>query len=531
MTEQAEKAKFKLRKLLKQLSTIKGRHTELVSVYVPAGYSLHEITNQLRQEQSTSENIKSKTVRKNVTGALEKIMRHLQLYKQTPEHGVAIFCGNMPEKEIIELVAIEPPEPVKVKMYWCDQRFVLEPLEDMIAEREIYGIICLDRSEMDMGLLVGKKLEPAIHLESIVPGKTRAGGQCLAEDTRVWLSTGEEKPISDIMTGEVLKSYDFKKKKFIETECTDKWQVRKDRALEITADGRRLVSSEEHAFFTKEGERLAKELTLGDFLINANAELVKVESIRLKNGGHNLVDISVKNQNFIANGLIVHNSSARFERVREGLLNDWLKEVGGAANKFFEERKETIGILLGGPGPIKEFFLKEDYMHADVKKKILGTVDTSYTGEYGLNETIERGKDLIKEATVLREKKLIQKFFEELQKPHGLAVYGLQNVVDAVEKGAVDTIILSERLETIEVEYECACGTRKKFTTHFEKNKQICGTCNQLMRILGEKDIIDAIADIASNFGSKVELVSSDTPEGRQFFELGGIGAFLRYGI
>lgn len=404
MTDQAEKQKLKLRKLLKHLAAIKGRHTELVSVYVPAGYSLHEMTSQLRQEQSTSENIKSKTVRKNVTGALEKIMRHLQLYKKTPEHGLALFCGNVSEKEgadDLQLFVIETPEPVKVKMYWCDQRFVLEPLQDMIAEREIYGVMCLDRSEGDIGMLVGKKLEPAIHLESIVPGKTRAGGQ----------------------------------------------------------------------------------------------------------------------------------SSARFERVREGLLNDWLKEIGEAANKFFEEHKEIMGILLGGPGPIKEFFLKEDYLHADVKKKILGTVDTSYTGEYGLNETIERGRDLIKEASVLKEKKLIQKFFEGLQKPHGLAVYGMQPVIDAIEKGAVDTVIISEKLETIEVEYECACGTRKKFTTHFEKNKHVCETCNQLMRILGEKDIIDAIIDIADNYGSKVEVVSADTPEGNQFFQLGGIGAFLRYGI
>ncbi len=404
MTEQSEKAKIKLKKLLKRLATIKGSHTELVSVYVPAGYSLHEMTSQLRQEQSTSENIKSKTVRKNVTTALEKIMRHMQLYKKTPDNGLALFCGNVSEKEgaeNIELLAIEPPEPIKVKMYWCDQKFVLEPLEDMVAEREIYGVMCLDRSEFDIGLLVGKKLEPAMHFESIVPGKTRAGGQ----------------------------------------------------------------------------------------------------------------------------------SAARFDRVREGLLNDWLKQIGEVANKFFEEHKEMLGILLGGPGPIKELFLKEDYLHTDIKKKILGTVDISYTGEYGLNETIERGKELIKEATVLREKRLLQKFLMELQKPHGMAVYGLRNVVDAIEKGAVDLVILSERVQLIEVEYECACGTKKKFVTEFEKSKQICGTCNQLMRILGEKDILDAIVDLAADYGSRVEVVSADTPEGRQFFELGGIAALLRYGI
>lgn len=908
MTEQIEKARFKLRKLIKQLGAIKGRHTELVSVYVPAGYSLHEMTNQLRQEQSTSENIKSKPVRKNVTTALEKIMRHLQLYKRNPDNGLAIFCGNVSEKEgaeSIELFTIEPPEPVKVKMYWCDQRFVLEPLEDMIAEREIYGIMCLDRSEADVGLLVGKRLEPAIHLESIVPGKTRAGGQCLEPSSLVQLSNGEITEIKDVHNPTSVKSAKFDDFTLSDSPIIDKWDVEKDVKYKIITKLPRtkIESSADHTFFVWGGdsiqEKPASELKVGEYLlmperIEIKGELQALNSIVLYNSykisdeGRNLlvrkrkeqslsqkelakkigatqtaislieldkrdvrleflkdicaelgiefntfvrkyctpkseiqlpetldertaqilgyfagdgsfekerlsfhekdektiayyhsltrdlfncnthlkfrenkgfwvlrihgkpivrllnsefpelkgyanteipkkilksgdsvlasflrgffdaegyvslgrgigmginneklakqiqlalprfgilaslneydnrrnpytketrftisitekeslsnfskdigfsvpykeeklasvlnqkssvsyvrrivvsgknirkvieengmritdfpkvtnffrnerlmskniflnsilgelrdaalyeklkpvldynlvpvkiskvekigtssemVDISVKNKNFIANGLLVHNSSARFERVREGLLNDWLKRVGEAANKFFEEHKETLGILLGGPGPIKELFMKEDYLHADVRKKILGTVDTSYTGEYGLNETIERGKDLIKEATVLREKKLLQKFFEALQKPHGLVVYGLQNVVDAVEKGAVDTVIVSERLETIEAEYECACGTRKKFTTHFEKGRQVCETCNQSMRILGEKDIIDAIADLAANYGSKVEVVSADTPEGRQFFELGGIGALLRYGI
>jgi len=91
---------------------------------LPSGYSLHEVSNQLKQEQSTAANIKSKPVRKNVMTALEKIMRHLQLYKRTPEHGLALFCGNVSEKEgwpDIELWAIEPPEKIKVKLYWCDQ--------------------------------------------------------------------------------------------------------------------------------------------------------------------------------------------------------------------------------------------------------------------------------------------------------------------------------------------------------------------------------------------------------------------------
>src|SRR3989338_7242249 len=91
--------KYRLKKLVEMLDGIKGRHTELVTVYVPAGYSLNEINTQLSQEQGTAENIKSKPVRKNVTTALDKIIRHLQLYKKTPENGLALFCGNISEKE------------------------------------------------------------------------------------------------------------------------------------------------------------------------------------------------------------------------------------------------------------------------------------------------------------------------------------------------------------------------------------------------------------------------------------------------
>src|SRR3990172_12631996 len=124
MTEVSEKEKFKLKKLVKYLEKIKGRHTELVTVYVPAGYNLYEMISTLKNEQSTAENIKSKPVRKNVVSALDKIIRELQMFKKTPPNGLALFAGNISLKEgatDIEVWTIEPPDEVKVKMYWCDQ--------------------------------------------------------------------------------------------------------------------------------------------------------------------------------------------------------------------------------------------------------------------------------------------------------------------------------------------------------------------------------------------------------------------------
>jgi len=363
-------SKHALKKLIKKLGSVKGRHTELVSVYIPTGYSLHEISSQLKSEQSTADNIKSKPVRKNVTAALEKIVKHLTLYKKTPEHGLVLFCGNVSEREgatKMEIWAIEPPEPLKVKMYWCDQKFVLEPLEDMVKEKEIYGIINLDKSEADIAILSGKKIKPLTHFESIVPGKTRAGGQ----------------------------------------------------------------------------------------------------------------------------------SSARFARIREGLLNDWFKKVGEAANKIFNEHTEVLGIILSGPGPIKDYFFKGEYLHTVIKDKILGTVDTSYTGEHGLHETVERSEDILKEASVTKEKKILQRFFNELQRPNGLVTYGLTEVKKALELGAVDIILISD-------------GTDVK---------------------VDDKDIVEYFEEEVQNFGSNIIVVSSDTREGAQFLQLGGIGAILRYHI
>ncbi len=352
----------KLKKIVKHLKSIRGRHTELVSFYIPSGYSIHDAINQIAQEQSTAENIKSKQVRKNVTSALERIIRHLQLYRKTPPHGLAVFCGNVSQKEgvsDIEIWAIEPPEPIKVKLYWCDQVFRLEPLEEMIREKEVYGIICLDKSEADIALLKGKRIETIAHLESIVPGKTRAGGQ----------------------------------------------------------------------------------------------------------------------------------SAARFSRIREGLKHDWFKRVGDVANKSFGNNKDILGILISGPGPIKEEFLKGDYLHESLKKKVIGVVDTSYTGEQGLYETLERGQEYIKEASVTKERNLLKEFFTKLQKGE-MVVYGKDETLNALRNGALDVLLVSE-----------------------------------------DEPDVESLEEECKNYGTRFESISTDTREGQQFKLLGGYGGFLRYKI
>ena len=130
-----EEEKYRLKRLLDELAKIRGRHTELVSVYVPAGYNLSVEVAHLASEAGTAENIKSKTVRTNVVTALERILSELKKYPKTPEHGLVLFSGNVSEvegKPNYKLWAIHPPEPINVRLYRCAQEFVLEPLREQL---------------------------------------------------------------------------------------------------------------------------------------------------------------------------------------------------------------------------------------------------------------------------------------------------------------------------------------------------------------------------------------------------------------
>ncbi|GAI07850.1 unnamed protein product, partial [marine sediment metagenome] len=115
----AQLTKDELEEFLEELENYKGKHTELITVYIPAGYDVNSVQRQLEAEKSTAANIKSTSTRKNVVDALEKIVRHLKSLKKTPENGLALFCGNVSRVEgqlDLNLWDIEPPMPLKIRL-------------------------------------------------------------------------------------------------------------------------------------------------------------------------------------------------------------------------------------------------------------------------------------------------------------------------------------------------------------------------------------------------------------------------------
>ena len=174
------KERHHLKAFIKEIEDHKGRGTELVSVYIPAGYDINKINSHLAQEQGTASNIKSKQTRDNVINALERMIQHLKLIPKTPPNGLAAFAGNIAEREgqqDYQVWSIEPPVPLNVRIYRCDKEFVLEPLREIVEDKEVYGLVVLDRRDAMLALLKGKTIIPLTKTHSEVAGKTRAGGQ------------------------------------------------------------------------------------------------------------------------------------------------------------------------------------------------------------------------------------------------------------------------------------------------------------------------------------------------------------------
>ncbi len=395
--------KKQLKNLIQELEKYRARNTELITILVPAGGNINEIKTMVTSEAGTATNIKSKTTRKNVIGALKRIDQKLKEYPATPPNGLCIFSGNISDKEgvsDIRIWAFEPPEPLNQKLYRCDKEFILDPLRAMIEEKEVYGLLTIDKSEAAVGFLRGRHLEVDREFESLVPGKTSKGGQ----------------------------------------------------------------------------------------------------------------------------------SAQRFERVREGLLKAFLKEVGEYATKRFEEEPHLLGIIVGGPGVIKDMFLEGDYLSERVKRMIVGTRDTSYAGGEGIRELYERAQDLLEKTRAHREKMVIDDFFGRIKRDDGTAVYGYEEVMRLLPTGAVERVIISEDIDLAPLRIECpSCGYTLEKTMRKSDAPTNCPQCGNKTNITETGSLLEQIEDLASKTSTEVVVVSSETPEGATFLNIGGIGAVLRY--
>jgi peptide chain release factor subunit 1 len=231
-------------------------------------------------------------------------------------------------------------------------------------------------------------------------------------------------------------------------------------------------------------------------------------------------------------------SARRYERGREMELTYYFNRVGEHATRVFIDNNKVTGLLVGGPGPTKDEFLKGGYLHYELQKKILAVLDLGYSGREGVREIVEKGSDVLKDVRLVEEKRLVQKFLAEVNKQAGLAVYGLPRVMDALQKASAEVVLASDDLDTVRIDAACKkCGTvkteivaaAKKIQQRQEMTSTPCTKCGATDYDVVERDLVDVLEELAFQVGSKVEVISSGTEEGSMFNSFGGVGAILRY--
>ena len=400
-----DRAKYDFKKAMQEITSYRGRGTELISVYVPNTKLISDVMAYLREEQSQASNIKSKSTMKNVTSAIDSIMARLRTYKSAPPNGLVVFCGEVPragDQTRMVQYTLEPPELVTTFVYRCDSSFYTEPLEEMLLDKKAYGMITIDRKEATLGLLSGSRITVLKHFDSLVPSKHHQGGQ----------------------------------------------------------------------------------------------------------------------------------SSVRFERLIEIAAHEFYKKVADHATEVFLNKTELQGILVGGPGSTKDFFVKEDYLHHELRKKIVSPLfDTGNTDESGLRELVDVAKDALSDMQLIVEKEYMQRLFREIRKPDGgLAAYGENEVRAAAEAGSVEVLLLSETLNKYRAEAECGSGHVSVLTVNDPEEKVECPECGSAAKVQKSTDLIDDFFEIADSFNTKVQLISGDSEEGDMLLRaFGGIAAILRY--
>jgi peptide chain release factor subunit 1 len=231
-------------------------------------------------------------------------------------------------------------------------------------------------------------------------------------------------------------------------------------------------------------------------------------------------------------------SARRYERLREMELTDYFNRLADHARKVFLEQYTIKGLIVSGPGPTKDEFVKDKYLDYRLQNLIIGTLDTGYAGREGVRETIEKSGSLLENVRVIEEKKLVQRFLREVNSDSGLAIYGIQDVLAALKRAAVDIVLVNDDVDTVYMKATCRkCGdVRERFIQRAqyvsEKQKLLsspCPKCGGLEFDVTEKDIVDYLADVSIDSGATVEIISSKTEDGSMLKNFGGVSALLRY--
>ncbi|KAB5595247.1 Eukaryotic peptide chain release factor subunit 1 [Ceratobasidium theobromae] len=232
-------------------------------------------------------------------------------------------------------------------------------------------------------------------------------------------------------------------------------------------------------------------------------------------------------------------SALRFSRLRDEKRHNYVRKVAELAVQHFitNDKVNVAGLVLAGSADFKTELNQSDMFDPRLAAKVIKVVDVSYGGENGFNQAIELAAESLSNVKFVQEKKLIQKYFDEISQDTGKYCFGVEDTLKGLEMGAVETLIVWENLDVTRYVLRNAAG--EEIIVHSskeqEKNREKFidkSTGLEMEQAAEPSSLLEWFADKYKEFGTTLEFVSNRSQEGSQFVKgFGGIGGILRYKV
>ncbi len=199
-------------------------------------------------------------------------------------------------------------------------------------------------------------------------------------------------------------------------------------------------------------------------------------------------------------------SADRFERDRERAKREFFETVADEAERAFlgdaagegdggedGEDDGVDGLLLGGTTVTVDDFRDGEFLDYRLRDRLVGgTFGVEYASEQGLRQLADRASEAVDDDRTRRERDALDRFFRAIDEGDDV-VYGQEETADALEYGAVDTLLVSADLPA---------------------------------------DAVREFEERAEGEGGDVVVVSTGFEDGERFREaFGGVGGLLRFPV
>ncbi|KAJ1510906.1 Polypeptide release factor (eRF1) in translation termination, partial [Coelomomyces lativittatus] len=230
-------------------------------------------------------------------------------------------------------------------------------------------------------------------------------------------------------------------------------------------------------------------------------------------------------------------SALRFARLREEKRHNYVRKVAELSVQYFvnNDKVNVTGLILAGSADFKTELSQSDMFDPRLKDKVMKLVDISYGGDNGFNQAIELSAEVLANVKYIHEKKLINKYFDEIHLDSGKYCFGVEDTLKGLELGAVETLIIWENLDI--VRYELRNPSTDTILVKFLKPEQEPDRDQFVdegvdLEIVDKVLLVDWFADHYKEFGTNLEFITNRSQEGSQFVKgFGGMGGLLRYKV